>query len=84
MFFSEDAHDMAAQLIETAQLGFLSDPVGVSLYYQMGIDKDGSNHRYILSELCVQSLLNIMLTGDHQCQPLSLYREKNSLVLEPN
>ena len=43
-----------------------------------------SNHRYILSELCVQSLLNIMLTGDHQCQPLSLYREKNSLVLEPN
>ena len=32
---------MAAQLINTAQLGFLSDPVGVSLYYQMGIDKDG-------------------------------------------
>ena len=46
-----------------------------------------SNHGYILSELCVQSvqsLLNIMLTGDHQCQPLSLHREKNSLVLELN
>ena len=41
VFFSKDACDMAAQLIETAQLGFLSDPVGVSLYYQMGIDKDG-------------------------------------------
>ena len=41
VFFSKDAHDMAARLIETAQLGLLSDPVGVSLYYQMGIDKDG-------------------------------------------
>ena len=32
---------MASQLIDTARLGFLSDPVGVSLYYRMGIDKDG-------------------------------------------
>ena len=35
MFFSKDACDMAARL------GFLSDLVGVSLYYRMGIDKDG-------------------------------------------
>lgn len=41
MFFSKDARDMAARLIDTARLGFLSDPVGVSLYYRMGIDKDG-------------------------------------------
>ena len=41
VFFSKDARDMAARLIDTAQLGFLSDPVGVSLYYRMGIDKDG-------------------------------------------
>jgi hypothetical protein len=41
VFFSKDAHDMAARLIDTARLGFLSDPVGVSLYYRMGIDKDG-------------------------------------------
>jgi len=40
-FFSKDAHDMSAQLLNTAQLGFLSDLVGVSLYYRMGIDKDG-------------------------------------------
>ena len=36
-----DSRDMAARLINTMQLGFLSDPVGVSLYYQMSIDKDG-------------------------------------------
>jgi hypothetical protein len=41
VFFSKDARDMAARLIDTARLGFLSDPVGVSLYYRMGIDKDG-------------------------------------------
>jgi hypothetical protein len=40
-FFSKDACDMATRLINTARLGFLSDPVGVSLYYRMGIDKDG-------------------------------------------
>jgi hypothetical protein len=32
---------MAAQLLNTARLGFLSDPVGISLYYRMGLDKDG-------------------------------------------
>ena len=41
VFFSKDARDMAARLIDTARLGFLSDPVGISLYYRMGIDKDG-------------------------------------------
>jgi hypothetical protein len=41
VFFSKDARDMAARLIDTAKLGFLSDPIGVSLYYRMGIDKDG-------------------------------------------
>lgn len=41
VFFSKDARDMAARLLNTARLGFLSDPVGVSLYYRMGIDKDG-------------------------------------------
>ena len=41
VFFSKDACGMAARLIDTARLGFLSDPVGVSLYYRMGIDKDG-------------------------------------------
>jgi hypothetical protein len=40
-FFSKDAHEMAARLLSTAKLGFLSDPVGFSLYYRMGIDKDG-------------------------------------------
>ena len=41
VFFSKDARDMATRLIDTARLGFLSDPVGISLYYRMGIDKDG-------------------------------------------
>jgi hypothetical protein len=40
-FFSKDACDMAARLLNTARLGFLSDPVGISLYYRMGLDKDG-------------------------------------------
>ncbi|KAF9037406.1 hypothetical protein BDZ89DRAFT_1011046 [Hymenopellis radicata] len=40
-FFSNDARDMAARLLETVRLGFLSDPQGISLYYVMGKDRDG-------------------------------------------
>jgi hypothetical protein len=40
-FFSKDAIEMADRLLDTAHRGFLSDPPGISLYYQMGIDKDG-------------------------------------------
>ncbi|KAJ3710654.1 hypothetical protein C8R42DRAFT_729099 [Lentinula raphanica] len=41
VFFSKDAREMAKRLLETARLGFLSDPPGISLYYHMGTDKDG-------------------------------------------
>ncbi|KAJ7222208.1 hypothetical protein GGX14DRAFT_558304 [Mycena pura] len=40
-FFSKDARKQAAALIETAQLGFLSDPPGMAVYYWIGCDKDG-------------------------------------------
>ena len=32
---------MSTQLLDTTRLGFLSDPVGIPLYYQMGVNKDG-------------------------------------------
>lgn len=41
LFFSKEAWSMAQRLLETARLGYLSDPPGIPLYYQMGIDKDG-------------------------------------------
>lgn len=40
-FFSKEAREMAARLLETARLGFLSDPQGIHLYYKMGVDRDG-------------------------------------------
>ena len=40
-FFTKDARQMADRLLETARLGFLSDPPGIPLYYKMGTDKDG-------------------------------------------
>ncbi|KAF7310618.1 hypothetical protein HMN09_00604600 [Mycena chlorophos] len=40
-FFSKDARKQAASLIETARLGFLSDPPGLALYYFRGRDKSG-------------------------------------------
>ncbi|KAJ3818006.1 hypothetical protein F5880DRAFT_1687260 [Lentinula raphanica] len=36
-----EAREMAKRLLETARLGFLSDPPGISLYYHMGTDRDG-------------------------------------------
>ncbi|KAJ3836764.1 hypothetical protein F5878DRAFT_247355 [Lentinula raphanica] len=41
VFFSKEAREMAKRLLETARLGFLSDPPGISLYYHMGTDRDG-------------------------------------------
>lgn len=40
-FFSKEAREMSERLLETARKGFLSDPPGISLYYRMGVDKDG-------------------------------------------
>jgi hypothetical protein len=40
-FFSKDAQEMSEHLLDTAHRGFLSDPPGIPLYYQMGVDKDG-------------------------------------------
>jgi hypothetical protein len=40
-FFSKEAEEMSKRLLQTAQLGFLSDPPGIPLYYKMGIDRDG-------------------------------------------
>jgi hypothetical protein len=34
---------MAEQLLITAQLGFLSDPLPIPLYYLIGRDRDGLN-----------------------------------------
>ncbi|KAJ7193645.1 hypothetical protein GGX14DRAFT_577092 [Mycena pura] len=42
-FFSKEARKQAAALIETARLGFLSDPPGTALYYCTGQDKNGLN-----------------------------------------
>lgn len=42
-FFSDDAKQMASRLLETARLGFLSDPIGTQLYYIMGKDRDNLN-----------------------------------------
>lgn len=40
-FFSPEALAMSERLLETARLGFLSDPPGISLYYRMATDRDG-------------------------------------------
>jgi hypothetical protein len=32
---------MSERLLDTAHRGFLSDPLGIPLYYRMGIDRDG-------------------------------------------
>jgi hypothetical protein len=40
-FFSKEAEEMSERLLQTARLGFLSDPPGIPLYYKMGTDKDG-------------------------------------------
>ncbi|KAJ7066294.1 hypothetical protein C8F01DRAFT_1228372 [Mycena amicta] len=40
-FFSKEARKQAAALIETARLGFLSDPPGLAVYYWIGCDKNG-------------------------------------------
>jgi hypothetical protein len=42
-FFSEEAWKMAERLLVTAQLGFLSDPLDIPLYYLIGRDRDGLN-----------------------------------------
>nr|GAT42352.1 predicted protein [Mycena chlorophos] len=41
VFFSKEANEMAERLLETVRRGFLSDPVGVHLYYKMYVDRDG-------------------------------------------
>jgi len=41
IFFSKDAQEMSERLLDTARRGFLSDPLGIPLYYRMGIDRDG-------------------------------------------
>jgi hypothetical protein len=40
-FFSDEAWKMAERLLATAQLGFLSDPLNVALYFVIGRDRDG-------------------------------------------
>ncbi|KIK54977.1 hypothetical protein GYMLUDRAFT_1021476 [Collybiopsis luxurians FD-317 M1] len=40
-FFSDSANEMAERLLETIRRGFLSDPKGLSLYFEMGHDHDG-------------------------------------------
>jgi hypothetical protein len=40
-FFSKQASEMANHLLDTARRGLLSDPPGITLYYQMGTDRDG-------------------------------------------
>lgn len=42
-FFTKDARKQAAALVETARLGFLSDPPGMAVYYLIGRDKNGLN-----------------------------------------
>ena len=39
--FSATAHKAAEGLIRVAKLGLISDPPGYSLYYKMGVDRDG-------------------------------------------
>ncbi|KAJ7195718.1 hypothetical protein B0H12DRAFT_1169101 [Mycena haematopus] len=41
LFFSKDARKTADTLLETARLGFVSDPPGIALYYVRGKDRDG-------------------------------------------
>ncbi|KAJ7204383.1 hypothetical protein GGX14DRAFT_646836 [Mycena pura] len=41
VFFSKEANEMAERLLETVRKGFLSDPIGFSLYFKMFIDADG-------------------------------------------
>jgi hypothetical protein len=42
-FFSEEAWKTAEWLLVTAQLGFLTDPLDIPLYYLIGHDHDGLN-----------------------------------------
>ncbi|KAF8994516.1 hypothetical protein BDZ89DRAFT_1179623 [Hymenopellis radicata] len=42
-FFSDEAKKQAAQLLQVAELGLISDPVGARLYYLQGKDRDGLN-----------------------------------------
>ncbi|KAJ7152120.1 hypothetical protein C8R46DRAFT_484877 [Mycena filopes] len=42
-FFTKDARKQAAALVETARLGFLSDPPGMPVYYLIGRDKNALN-----------------------------------------
>ncbi|KAJ6610745.1 hypothetical protein B0H10DRAFT_2224787 [Mycena sp. CBHHK59/15] len=42
-FFSEEAKEMAKNLLETIRKGYLSDPPRVRLYWLMGKDRDGLN-----------------------------------------
>jgi hypothetical protein len=42
-FFSDDAKEMAKNLLDTVRKGYLSDPPGIPLYYLMGKDRDGLN-----------------------------------------
>jgi len=41
VLFSATAHKAAEGLIRVAKLGLISDPPGYSLYYKMGVDRDG-------------------------------------------
>lgn len=42
-FFSDEAKEMAKNLLETIRKGYLSDPPGIRLYWLMGKDRDGLN-----------------------------------------
>lgn len=42
-FFSNEAREMVVHLLDTVRKGYLSDPVGISLYYLMGKDRDRLN-----------------------------------------
>jgi hypothetical protein len=39
-FFSQEARKTAETLLETVRLGFVSDPLGIPLYYVRGKDRD--------------------------------------------
>ncbi|KAJ3821689.1 hypothetical protein F5880DRAFT_1485618, partial [Lentinula raphanica] len=61
-FFSDAANEMAARLLETIRLGFLSDPPGISLYYLMGRDRDGLNlYRCIRGTNSIEGGLHMLL-----------------------
>lgn len=42
-FFSDEVREMVVHLLDTVRKGYLSDPVGISLYYLMGKDRDRLN-----------------------------------------